>query len=274
MLLVDVGTNAEIVLGNRAARRRRLLADRPGLRGRGDLVRPARRARRHRARAHRSRTRWSRNTASSASTNGRTRTASRKPPRRPASPASAARRSSRWSPRCISAGIISEDGVVDGALAARSAAHRPERPHLLLSAARGRGEPRITVTQNDVRAIQLAKAALYAGVKLLMEKQGVETGRHDPLRRRLRLLHRSEIRDGARPDPRLRSRRGEGGRQRRRHRRADGAAQPRPPPRDRGDSVARSRRSRRRWSRISSSSSSTPWRCRTRSTRSRSSRRR
>jgi uncharacterized 2Fe-2S/4Fe-4S cluster protein (DUF4445 family) len=31
------------------------------------------------------------------------------------------------------------------------------------------------VTQNDVRAIQLAKAALYAGVKLLMEKQGVET---------------------------------------------------------------------------------------------------
>jgi uncharacterized 2Fe-2S/4Fe-4S cluster protein (DUF4445 family) len=30
---------------------------------------------------------------------------------------------------------------------------------------------RITVTQNDVRAIQLAKAALYAGVKLLMEKQ-------------------------------------------------------------------------------------------------------
>ena len=30
------------------------------------------------------------------------------------------------------------------------------------------------MTQNDVRAIQLAKAALYAGVKLLMEKQGVE----------------------------------------------------------------------------------------------------
>ena len=32
----------------------------------------------------------------------------------------------------------------------------------------------ITVTQNDVRAIQLAKAALYAGIKLLMEKQGVD----------------------------------------------------------------------------------------------------
>ena len=36
------------------------------------------------------------------------------------------------------------------------------------------GEPRIAVTQNDVRAIQLAKAALYAGMKLLMEKHGVD----------------------------------------------------------------------------------------------------
>jgi len=70
-------------------------------------------------------------------------------------------------------GVISEDGVVDGALAAAS-------PRILQN---GRtfsyllrdGEPRITVTQNDIRAIQLAKAALYAGVKLLMEKQGVAT---------------------------------------------------------------------------------------------------
>ncbi|MBD0414954.1 ASKHA domain-containing protein [Oryzicola mucosus] len=69
-------------------------------------------------------------------------------------------------------GIISEDGVVDGATAALS-------PRIIQN---GRtfsyllhdGEPRITVTQNDIRAIQLAKAALYAGVKLLMEKQGVE----------------------------------------------------------------------------------------------------
>jgi uncharacterized 2Fe-2S/4Fe-4S cluster protein (DUF4445 family) len=69
-------------------------------------------------------------------------------------------------------GIISEDGVVDGGLAVRS-------PRILQN---GRtfsylvrdGEQRITVTQNDVRAIQLAKAALYAGVKLLMEKQGVD----------------------------------------------------------------------------------------------------
>jgi uncharacterized 2Fe-2S/4Fe-4S cluster protein (DUF4445 family) len=69
-------------------------------------------------------------------------------------------------------GIISEDGVVDGSLAERS-------PRIIQN---GRtfsyllrdGEPRIAVTQNDVRAIQLAKAALYAGVKLLMEKQGID----------------------------------------------------------------------------------------------------
>ncbi|HEV2900092.1 MAG TPA: ASKHA domain-containing protein [Pseudaminobacter sp.] len=69
-------------------------------------------------------------------------------------------------------GIISEDGVIDGAMAGKS-------PRIIQN---GRtfsyllrdGEPRLTVTQNDVRAIQLAKAALYAGVKLLMEKQGVD----------------------------------------------------------------------------------------------------
>lgn len=70
-------------------------------------------------------------------------------------------------------GVISADGVVDGSLAARS-------PRILEN---GRtfsyllhdGAQKISVTQNDVRAIQLAKAALYAGIKLLMEKQDVET---------------------------------------------------------------------------------------------------
>jgi uncharacterized 2Fe-2S/4Fe-4S cluster protein (DUF4445 family) len=46
------------------------------------------------------------------------------------------------------AGIISEDGVIDGALAARTRAYR-QRPDLLLRA-QGDGEPKITVTQNDV----------------------------------------------------------------------------------------------------------------------------
>ena len=36
------------------------------------------------------------------------------------------------------------------------------------------GKQRIVVTQNDVRQIQLAKAALYAGVKLLMDHAGID----------------------------------------------------------------------------------------------------
>ncbi len=71
------------------------------------------------------------------------------------------------------AGIISEDGVLDGAMSERTPRVIPNGrtfSYLLHD-----GSPRITVTQNDVRAIQLAKAALYAGVKLLMEKQGIET---------------------------------------------------------------------------------------------------
>src|SRR4029077_5562292 len=39
----------------------------------------------------------------------------------------------------------------------------------------GPASPRITITQNDVRAIQLAKAALYAVARLLMDHLGVET---------------------------------------------------------------------------------------------------
>ncbi len=37
------------------------------------------------------------------------------------------------------------------------------------------GGPLITVTQGDIRAIQLAKAALYAGARLLMDEMGTDT---------------------------------------------------------------------------------------------------
>ncbi|TPI27831.1 DUF4445 domain-containing protein [Mesorhizobium sp. B3-2-1] len=70
------------------------------------------------------------------------------------------------------AGIISEDGVVDGSLAARSP--RVVANGRTFSYMLKEGEPKITITQTDVRAIQLAKAALYAGTKLLMEKQNTE----------------------------------------------------------------------------------------------------
>jgi uncharacterized 2Fe-2S/4Fe-4S cluster protein (DUF4445 family) len=70
------------------------------------------------------------------------------------------------------AGIITEDGVIDGDLQSRSHRILPEGrtfTYLLQD-----GEPRITITQADIRAIQLAKAALYAGVKLLLDHYGVE----------------------------------------------------------------------------------------------------
>ena len=68
-------------------------------------------------------------------------------------------------------GVIDQDGVVDGSLMERT-------PHVI---ADGRtftyvlhdeGGRRIVVTQNDVRAIQLGKAALRAGIDLLVEHAG------------------------------------------------------------------------------------------------------
>ncbi|HEY0339222.1 MAG TPA: ASKHA domain-containing protein, partial [Steroidobacteraceae bacterium] len=70
------------------------------------------------------------------------------------------------------AGIINQDGVVDGQLAARS--DRIVPTGRTFGYVVHRGVVTLTVTQNDVRAIQLAKAALYAGIKLLMEHLGVD----------------------------------------------------------------------------------------------------
>lgn len=69
-------------------------------------------------------------------------------------------------------GIISEDGVIDGSLAAKSP--RVMATGRTFSYLLREGTPTITITQTDVRAIQLAKAALYAGVKLLMDKLGID----------------------------------------------------------------------------------------------------
>ena len=73
------------------------------------------------------------------------------------------------------ASIVTVDGIVDGGLASRT-------PRIIsndrtwsysLFTSEGSEEP-IVVTQNDIRQIQLAKAALYAGVKLLMDHMGID----------------------------------------------------------------------------------------------------
>jgi len=80
------------------------------------------------------------------------------------------------------AGVITADGTIDGGMAARSPRIVPDgRTFSYLLNEGGPGidggpsSPRLAVTQNDVRAIQLAKAALYAGARLLMDHLEVET---------------------------------------------------------------------------------------------------
>ena len=68
--------------------------------------------------------------------------------------------------------VINSDGVVDGALSSRS--ERIVEDGRTFAYVLHEGDIRIAITQNDVRAIQLAKAALYAGVRLLMDKLNVD----------------------------------------------------------------------------------------------------
>jgi len=70
------------------------------------------------------------------------------------------------------AGIVLPDGSFNAAAADRSPrVHLRDRVHAYLL---HDGEPRIFIEQGDVRAIQLAKAALYAGARLLMDRMGVD----------------------------------------------------------------------------------------------------
>ena len=72
--------------------------------------------------------------------------------------------------------IVSEDGVIDGELAGRT--KRIEQVGRTFAyVLHDGGGPRLLIYQTDVRAIQLAKAALYAGAKLLMERAGAKPER-------------------------------------------------------------------------------------------------
>lgn len=69
-------------------------------------------------------------------------------------------------------GILMTDGVIDGAAAALSP--RVVADGRTFSYLIHEGAQTISVTQNDVRAIQLAKAALFAGAALLMDKMEID----------------------------------------------------------------------------------------------------
>ncbi len=70
------------------------------------------------------------------------------------------------------AGIIKQDGMIDGDKAAISS--RVQKDGRTFTYLIQEGEPEIRITQNDIRAIQLAKAALYAGARLLMDHFGID----------------------------------------------------------------------------------------------------
>jgi uncharacterized 2Fe-2S/4Fe-4S cluster protein (DUF4445 family) len=74
------------------------------------------------------------------------------------------------------AGVLKADGALDGSAAARTPRVVPDGrtfAYVLHDVAEQRG-PRLLITQNDVRQVQLAKAALQAGCRLLMDRLGVD----------------------------------------------------------------------------------------------------
>ena len=74
------------------------------------------------------------------------------------------------------AGLMDASGLIGSAEATGTRRAVPEgRTHAyLIHDASAEGGPRITVTQGDIRAIQLAKSALYAGARLLMDEMAVD----------------------------------------------------------------------------------------------------
>jgi uncharacterized 2Fe-2S/4Fe-4S cluster protein (DUF4445 family) len=74
------------------------------------------------------------------------------------------------------AGLMDPGGLLGSAEQTGTPRMIPEgRTHsYVLHDGRAAGGTLITVTQGDVRAIQLAKSALYAGARLLMDEMGVE----------------------------------------------------------------------------------------------------
>ncbi|TVS02825.1 MAG: DUF4445 domain-containing protein [Rhodobacteraceae bacterium] len=74
------------------------------------------------------------------------------------------------------AGILDRSGLIGGPEQTGTWRSQPEGRTFayLLHDASATGGPRISVTQGDIRAIQLAKSALYAGARLLMDEIGTD----------------------------------------------------------------------------------------------------
>ena len=71
------------------------------------------------------------------------------------------------------AGIIDEGGRIMGNRP-RVRTYKGQREFILVSKEEREGKPAITITQNDVRELQLAKAAIRTGIQTLLETSGCE----------------------------------------------------------------------------------------------------
>ena len=166
MLVVDVGTNAEILLGNRD----RVLAcsspTGPAFEGAQNLLRPARRPRRHRARRDRPRQQGAPLPRHRLRRSGPTTPPSRQRPVTGICGSGIIEVIAEMR----AAGLVDASGLIGSAEQTGTDRLVPQgRTH----AYRLHGD--ILVTQGDVRAIQLAKSALYAGARLLMDEFDTDT---------------------------------------------------------------------------------------------------
>jgi uncharacterized 2Fe-2S/4Fe-4S cluster protein (DUF4445 family) len=172
-LLVDVGTNAEIVPREQQAAGRLLEPHGPRVRRRTDQL-AASAPRRARSSASASiATHWSHASRSSARISGPMSQALPRPPPRQGVTGICGSGIIEVLAELYLAGIITQDGVIDGSMAARTprvVANGRTWSYVLYE-----GAQTLSVLQNDVRAIQLGKAALLAGIRLLMERLDIES---------------------------------------------------------------------------------------------------
>ena len=198
-LLVDVGTNAEIVLGNRTAAGRLFEPHRTCVRGRADQLRTARGARGDRARAHRSRdARAALQGHRLGSVVGR----------------AGFRRGDRGATGvtgiCGSgiieiiaemylAGVINQDGVVDGRLAARSPRIAANGRTFAVSCLHARAAA-TKAGRDENHAERRARDPARQSGAVCRHRAADGAARHrsrrsDPPRRRVRQPHRRQVRD-------------------------------------------------------------------------------
>ena len=127
----------------------------------------------------------------------------------------------------VASGIVGANGRINRTIAAsRLIAGDDRLAFILVPAAQSATGKPILVDQEDIRAVQMAKGAIHAAVRLLMESLGGGTRGPGPARRGLWLRDRSGIGRHPRTDSPLFARLHPCGGQRRRRRGPPGPAQP------------------------------------------------